>query len=106
MVHFSVNAFWATSLYAYIHSSTVMRNLPSIIAMILFAPLAGTKTGPLSLPSGARPPDQVEEIAWPRNALNASNALPNEKRESHESGRIPLKPGDTIIARDLCPKVN
>ena len=35
VVLFGVKACWATSLYARMHSSTVIPNLPSMIAMIL-----------------------------------------------------------------------
>ena len=44
MVLFGVKACWATSLYARIHSSTVMPNRPSMIAMILCGKLLVRRT--------------------------------------------------------------
>ena len=64
-VFFSVKACWATSLYARMHSSTVMPNLPSMIAMMLDSwSLRHARTGgQLALPSSACATDQVEDLA-------------------------------------------
>ena len=74
VVRFGVKACWATSLYACIHSFTVIPNLPSIIAMILYSPSVGNPDRMvwlLGLPSSARAPNQVEEVAGPRDAVES-----------------------------------
>jgi hypothetical protein len=73
-LRFGVKACWATSLYACIHSCTVMPNLPSIIAMILCSPSVMNPDRAVwlfSLPSGARAPNQVEEVAGSRDAVES-----------------------------------
>ena len=70
---FGVKARFARSRYSFMHSSTVIRSLPSIIAMILCLSvnLALLSRRQLISPSRACAPDQVKVLTWPGDMVKA-----------------------------------